>query len=83
MNVLGAVGNRIFAQSEEMGALPTLYAATADLPGGSYVGPRYGLVGPPDRVSRSKGAKDLDLARRLWEASAQLTGIDFPASLRT
>jgi hypothetical protein len=45
--------------------------------------PRHGLVGPPARVGRSKGATDLDLARRLWEASAQLTGIDFPASLST
>ena len=26
-------------QSDEMGALPTLYAATQDIPGGSYVGP--------------------------------------------
>jgi NAD(P)-dependent dehydrogenase (short-subunit alcohol dehydrogenase family) len=78
-----AVGNVLLGGSAERGAVPTLHAATADLPGGSYVGPRYGLVGPPDRVSRSKGAKDLDLARRLWDASAQLTGIDFPASLRT
>jgi NAD(P)-dependent dehydrogenase (short-subunit alcohol dehydrogenase family) len=78
-----AVGNVLLGGSAERGAVPTLHAATADLPAGSYVGPRYGLVGPPDRVSRSKGAKDLDLARRLWEASAQLTGIDFPASLRT
>ena len=33
------LGNRIFAQSAEMGALPIVYAATQDLPGGSYVGP--------------------------------------------
>ena len=35
-----AIGNKLFAQSAEMGALPTLYAATVpDLPGGTYVGP--------------------------------------------
>ena len=35
-----AVTNPIVAQSAEMGALPTLYAATVpDLPGGSFVGP--------------------------------------------
>ena len=34
-----AVANRVVAQSDEQGALPTLYAATADLPGDSYVGP--------------------------------------------
>ncbi|MGH9270908.1 MAG: oxidoreductase, partial [Ilumatobacteraceae bacterium] len=36
---LMAVSNRVIAQSDERGALPVLYAATADLPGGSYVGP--------------------------------------------
>jgi NAD(P)-dependent dehydrogenase (short-subunit alcohol dehydrogenase family) len=76
-----ALGNALLGGSAERGARPTLYAATADLPGGSYIGPRLGLVGRPERVSRSKGAKDLDLARRLWEASARLTGVDFPASL--
>ena len=80
-NAAMAVGNALLGSSAERGAVPTLYAATADLPGGSYVGPRYGLLGPPARVSRSKGAKDLDLARRLWTASAQLTGVDFPAAL--
>ena len=38
-NALMAIGNRVIAQSDEMGALPTLYAATQDLPGDSYVGP--------------------------------------------
>ena len=33
------VGNMLIAQSDEMGALPTLYAATADIPGNTYVGP--------------------------------------------
>ena len=37
------VGNRLFAQSDEMGALPTLYAATQDVPGDSFVGPRRPL----------------------------------------
>ena len=34
-----AVGNRVFAQSGDMGALPTLYAATQDIPGDTYIGP--------------------------------------------
>ena len=35
-----AVGNKVVAQSAEMGALPTLYAATAPgVPGGSFIGP--------------------------------------------
>jgi NAD(P)-dependent dehydrogenase (short-subunit alcohol dehydrogenase family) len=80
MNVLGAVGNRIFAQSEEMGALPTLYAATQDLPGDSFVGPDgfQEQRGHPTLVGRSKAAEDLVTARRLWELSEQLTGVSFP-----
>ena len=38
-SALMAVGNRVIAQSDEMGALPTLYAATQDLPGDTYIGP--------------------------------------------
>jgi NAD(P)-dependent dehydrogenase (short-subunit alcohol dehydrogenase family) len=67
-------------QSEEMGALPTLYAATQDIPGGSYVGPD-GFAeqrGHPQLVGRSKAAQDEETARRLWELSEQLTGTSFP-----
>ncbi len=38
-NTVMAITNRLIAQSDEMGALPTLCAATQDLPGASYVGP--------------------------------------------
>jgi NAD(P)-dependent dehydrogenase (short-subunit alcohol dehydrogenase family) len=38
-DLVGAIGNRLIAQSETMGALPTLFAATADIPGGTYIGP--------------------------------------------
>ena len=38
-NGLMAIGNRLLAQSGDMGALPTLYAATQDLPGDAYIGP--------------------------------------------
>src|SRR6478752_1667965 len=33
------VGNKVFAQTDANGALPSLYAASQDLPGASYVGP--------------------------------------------
>lgn len=66
-------------QDGEHGALPTLYAATQDIPGGSYVGPDgvihtkgYPEVSKPSRLSRNA-----DLARRLWDASASLTHTDF------
>lgn len=79
-NGLMAVGNRLWAQSDEMGALPTLYAATADVPGGSYAGPD-GLAeqrGHPRLVGRSRAASDADAARRLWELSEELTATAFP-----
>jgi NAD(P)-dependent dehydrogenase (short-subunit alcohol dehydrogenase family) len=79
-NVFLAVGNRVIAQSDEMGALPTLYAATQDLPGNSYVGPDgfRESRGHPKLVGRSGAARDADQARRLWELSEELTGVRFP-----
>ncbi|MFI6345739.1 oxidoreductase [Streptomyces sp. NPDC050560] len=70
----------LVAQSAEEGALPTLYAATADLPGDSYVGPDrlWGMRGAPTPVGRSARAHDGSAARRLWEVSEDLTGTRFP-----
>jgi NAD(P)-dependent dehydrogenase (short-subunit alcohol dehydrogenase family) len=75
-----AVANRIFAQTEQMGALPTLFAVTQDLPGASYVGPggRGEMRGYPALVGRTAAASDVDMARKLWEASELLTGVSFP-----
>jgi NAD(P)-dependent dehydrogenase (short-subunit alcohol dehydrogenase family) len=80
---LAGVLSRPFAQSEEHGALPTLYAAVADLPGNSYVGPRGFLEwrGAPTLVGRSTRARDADTARRLWQLSEQLTNVTFPQRL--
>jgi NAD(P)-dependent dehydrogenase (short-subunit alcohol dehydrogenase family) len=74
------IGNRLFAQSEDAGALPTLYAATQAIPGNSYVGPSGFMEGrgAPELVGRSKAAKDEAVARRLWDVSEQLTGVSFP-----
>ncbi|MFD4960152.1 oxidoreductase [Microbacterium sp. NPDC058389] len=76
-------GNRFVAQDPAGGARPTLYAAVADLPGASYAGPggRLELRGAPVLVDRSAAASDAEVARRLWDASEQLTGVGFPASL--
>jgi len=60
----------------EHGALPTLYAATQDVPGGSYIGPDGlgHLRGYPEIHQPSKRAQDPQMARRLWDLSARLTG---------
>jgi NAD(P)-dependent dehydrogenase (short-subunit alcohol dehydrogenase family) len=58
----------------ECGALPTLFAATEDLPGNAYVGPRgLGSIKGHPKV-RKPGAKgrDADLARQVWQAAEQL-----------
>ncbi len=69
--------NRVIAQSADAGALPTLYAATADLPGGTYVGPdgRGEMRGAPTLVGVSRAAADPASQRRLWEVSEELTGV--------
>ncbi|MFE9773810.1 oxidoreductase [Streptomyces sp. NPDC005931] len=72
-------GNRFLAQDDRAGALPTLYAATQDLPGASYVGPD-GFAetrGAPTLVGRSRAAADPLTARRLWAVSEELTGVAF------
>ncbi|HXB16092.1 MAG TPA: oxidoreductase [Solirubrobacteraceae bacterium] len=79
------VSNALLGQSEEGGALPTLYAATADVPGNSYAGPSGFMEGrgPAKLVGRTDAAKDTDVARRLWEVSEQLTGVAFPLAAPT
>jgi hypothetical protein len=74
------VGNRLMAQSDADGALPTLFAATQDVPGGTYIGPRGPgeLRGPPAVVSRSAAASDRHAAAALWAASERLTMTTWP-----
>jgi NAD(P)-dependent dehydrogenase (short-subunit alcohol dehydrogenase family) len=83
--VVMGIGNRVIAQSDAMGALPLLYAATQDLPGASYTGPGgfQGMRGYPAAVGRSVAATDEDVARRLWDVSEELTGVGFPLALTT
>ncbi|MGB8875758.1 MAG: oxidoreductase, partial [Solirubrobacteraceae bacterium] len=78
--VFGWIGNRLIAQSADMGALPTLYAATVpDLPGGTFVGPggRAEQRGYPKVVTAARKAYEEQDWRRLWEVSEQLTGVHY------
>jgi len=81
---LSGVGNLLFAQSGEMGALPSLFAATQDLPGASYVGPGgiSEMRGYPALVGRTAAASDPDLAKELWSASEKLTTVSYPSLVR-
>jgi NAD(P)-dependent dehydrogenase (short-subunit alcohol dehydrogenase family) len=74
------VANRLFAQTDEAGARPALFAASQDLPGASYVGPD-GFAeqrGYPTLVGRTAAASDVEMAKRLWTLSEELTGVGFP-----
>ena len=66
-------------QPAEMGAWPTLMAATADLPGSTYVGPRnlMQMRGTPRIVSSTRTSRDRDAQRRLWELSEEATGVHY------
>ena len=78
-NGLMAIGNRLLAQSGDQGAWPTQFAATEDIPGGSYVGPdgRGEFRGHPTLVSPNSAATDEETARGLWALSERLTGVTY------
>ena len=76
-----SLGNKVLAQSAEMGALPTLFAASVPgLQGGDYIGPGGFMEqrGYPKVVGRSDAAKDDAAADRLWQISEDLTGVRYP-----
>ena len=76
------VGNSVMAQPADMGALPSLYAATAsDVKSGDYFGPDgfMELKGHPVKCGSTKKAQDTASAAKLWEVSEKLTGMRFPA----
>lgn len=81
---LSEVGNALLGMPAWQGALPTVYAATMDVPGNSYLGPHRAreLNGWPTMVGRSPAAADPDLAKALWARSEELTGVLFPLSPR-
>jgi NAD(P)-dependent dehydrogenase (short-subunit alcohol dehydrogenase family) len=71
-------GNRIMATTADFGARQTLYAASQELPGNTYVGPRFAMWGPTGRTPlRSPLARDAKKAAALWDLSEQLTGTKF------
>jgi NAD(P)-dependent dehydrogenase (short-subunit alcohol dehydrogenase family) len=76
--VVMKVSNAVIAQSDDMGALPTLFAATQPgLSGGTYVGPDGPgeQRGHPTIVKPSGRARGEESARRLWQVSEELTGV--------
>ncbi len=69
---------RVVATDADYGARQTLFAASQDLPGNTFVGPRFGQLGRTQPVGRSRRAQDPAMAAALWELSEQLTDTKFP-----
>ncbi len=80
---LGTVVQQVSAlasQSAAAGALPSLRAATdPTFTGGEYVGPASlgGTRGAPVIAGMTRWARDEQLARDLWAATEQATGVTF------
>lgn len=75
-------GIRAVSQSAASGAWPTLMAATADLPGDTFVGPSDlgQMRGLPRVVGRTALARDAGAAARLWEISEETVGFRYPVA---
>ncbi|MCP3368181.1 oxidoreductase [Bradyrhizobium cajani] len=69
---------RVVLNSAAKGAWPALQAATGQIKPGGYYGPTQfgGVRGASGEASRSAEAQDPALARRLWDVSVAMTGID-------
>ncbi|HEY3468299.1 MAG TPA: oxidoreductase [Amycolatopsis sp.] len=72
------IGEALFAQNVRQGALPQLYAATADgVEGGDYFAPGGlgNLRGRPVKVPPLAAARSESLGSALWDVTAKLTGV--------
>jgi NAD(P)-dependent dehydrogenase (short-subunit alcohol dehydrogenase family) len=77
-DTLMSLATRVFATDADFGARQTLYAASQDVPGNTFVGPRFGQAGRTQPVGRSRAAQDTATGTALWDLSEQLTGVSFP-----
>lgn len=79
---LGDMASTLFGQPAQMGAWPSLYAASMpDVRGAEYFGPGAfgGWRGHPERTTAGPAAYDPDVAAQLWARSVDLTGVTYDA----
>lgn len=71
---------KAISQPAHAGAWPSLMAATADLPGSTYVGPSGlgQMAGTPQIVTPRSLAHNADVQRELWELSERTVGLSWP-----
>ncbi len=70
---------RPLLNTAESGSWPTLCAATkAGVQGGEYYGPckRRQTAGPAIKVDSNRRSHDEEVAKKLWNLSIEMTGID-------
>ena len=79
-----AFGTKFWAAANKLGtdadfgARQTLYAVAADLPGNSFIGPKFAMRGPTGPSPRSPLASSASTARALWDLSERLTDVPYP-----
>lgn len=81
VNAMMQLVDRVAGQSTKMGALPTLYAATApDVRGGEYFGPGslQGMRGYPKKAESNEFSHNAEVAQQLWTVSENLTQVTYP-----
>ncbi|UCH49704.1 MAG: SDR family NAD(P)-dependent oxidoreductase [Betaproteobacteria bacterium] len=72
--------NKLLAQGVDMGALPTLRAATDEgATPGMFYGPArfFEMHGHPVKVKSTARSHDMDTARELWKQSEEMTGVSY------
>ncbi|BBZ45913.1 oxidoreductase [Mycobacterium parmense] len=77
-DALVLAADRIVSTDADFGARQTLYAASQDLPGDTFVGPRFGLYGRTQPTWRNWPARRATTAAALWDLSERLTDTKFP-----
>ncbi len=76
-DALVLAADRIVSTDADFGARQTLYAVSQDLPGNTFVGPRFGLYGRTQPTWRNPLARRATTAAALWDLSEQLTDTKF------
>lgn len=75
---IGGVVSRFVASPVARGVQSQLLAAVgADISGGDFIGPRFGIAGPPCRQNRQLRHLDTALCDRLWQVSEDMSNVRY------